>query len=46
VYYYYGVSQQMFNELVEADSVGGYFNDNIRDEFKTKKVKDAQSATA
>lgn len=37
LYMYIGVTREMYNELVDAESVGSYFYKNIRDKFDTYK---------
>jgi KTSC domain len=39
IYQYFGVPAQLVLELLEADSVGRYFNARIRSKFKFKKVR-------
>jgi hypothetical protein len=39
VYQYFGVPAELVLELLEADSVGRYFNVRIRSKFKFKKVR-------
>ena len=38
VYHYFDVPAQLVVELLEAESVGRYFNAHIRSKFKFKKV--------
>jgi hypothetical protein len=39
VYRYFQVPAQLVLELLEAESIGGYFNAHIRSKFKFKKVR-------
>jgi hypothetical protein len=38
VYHYFDVPAQLVVELLEAESIGRYFNAHIRSKFKFKKV--------
>lgn len=38
VYQYHGVSQEVFDSLMQADSKGIYFNANIRNSYGTTKL--------
>ena len=38
VYQYHGVSQKIYDELMQASSHGKYFNANIKDRYKFTKV--------
>ncbi len=38
VYRYFGIPQQTFEELLRAESKGGYFNSRIRNRFAYAKV--------
>lgn len=44
VYSYSGVPASLFNQLVEAESVGGFFNESIKGEYPSTKLQDAQSS--
>lgn len=35
---YYGVTQEEYEELIGAKSVGNYFNHNIRNKFPCKRI--------
>lgn len=35
---YYGVTQDEYKELVNAESVGNYFNHNIRNNFPCNRI--------
>lgn len=39
VYYYLSVPREVYETLLAADSVGGYFNEHIRKVFKTVRVQ-------
>jgi len=41
VYRYFGISPQTFEELLRAESKGGYFNSHIRNRFAYAKVHSA-----
>jgi len=43
VYRYFGIPQQTFEELLCAESKGGYFNSRIRNRFAYAKVYSAQA---
>ncbi|WP_105419192.1 KTSC domain-containing protein [Neorhizobium sp. T25_27] len=36
-YDYYGVPDAVYNGLINARSVGTYFNDNIRDRYRSNR---------
>ena len=38
-YKYFKVPRKKFKELIEAESIGGYFHANIKDKFKYKKLE-------
>jgi len=38
VYRYFDVPQPSYDELLRADSKGGYFNANIRNQFSWKQI--------
>lgn len=38
VYRYHGVPRVVFDSLMEAESLGAYFNENIRDRYGTTKL--------
>ena len=38
-YYYLSVPIHVYDALMAADSIGGYFNENVRKNYKTVKVK-------
>ncbi|CAM3720491.1 KTSC domain-containing protein [Rahnella victoriana] len=38
IYEYYNVSQDIHIELMNAPSIGSYFNRNIRNNFPTQKL--------
>jgi len=38
VYKFFEVPQSIFNELINAPSVGGFFNKNIKNIFNYKKI--------
>jgi hypothetical protein len=39
VYHYFDVPARLVVELLEADSIGRYFNAHIRSKFRFKKVR-------
>jgi hypothetical protein len=39
VYYYLSVPNDVYEELMAADSIGGYFNEKIRKDYKTIRVR-------
>lgn len=41
VYHYFGIRAQTFEELLRAESKGGYFNSHIRNRFAYAKVYSA-----
>ena len=41
VYHYFGIPAQTFEELMRAESKGGYFNSHIRNRFAYAKVYSA-----
>lgn len=40
VYAYSGVSEKTFHSVVSAKSVGGYFNEHIKDHYEVHKLED------
>ena len=38
IYVYHDVPKKVFRELMNADSIGKYFHQNIRDKYKYEKV--------
>lgn len=38
VYQYVNVGENVYNELMSADSLGNYFNTHIRDQYQNTKV--------
>jgi len=38
LYNYYKVPEVVFNELIAAESIGKYFNTNIKNVYETEKV--------
>ncbi len=44
-YDYAEVKEATYNELLEASSQGDYFNDKIRNKFKTTKVQMSERTT-
>lgn len=38
IYQYYDVPEYVFEELLNANSVGSYFNTNVRNSYMTQKV--------
>ncbi len=38
-YYYLSVPGDVYESLMAADSIGGYFNENIRKNYKTVRVR-------
>lgn len=43
VYQYYDVPAEVYDELMEADSHGRYFDTNIRDSYHYREVQDRRS---
>ncbi|MUG93853.1 KTSC domain-containing protein [Scytonema sp. UIC 10036] len=41
VYQYYGVEADTWEELHEADSIGRFFNENIRGRYSSERIDDA-----
>lgn len=39
-YMFHDISPKIYNELINADSVGSYFSNNIRNKFKTESIGD------
>jgi hypothetical protein len=39
IYQYFGVPARLVQELLEADSIGRYFNAHIRPKFRFEKVR-------
>lgn len=39
VYRYFLVPQSVYDELVEAESVGRYFNRNVRNRYRAEEVR-------
>jgi hypothetical protein len=39
VYHYFDVPAQLVVELLEAESIGRYFNAHVRSKFRFKKVR-------
>ena len=39
VYQYFNVPQEVYNELLQAGSIGGYFVKNIRDTYRSYKIR-------
>jgi hypothetical protein len=39
IYQYFGVSKDVYDELMNADSHGVYFNANIKNEYEWQKVR-------
>lgn len=37
-YRYFGVEQETFDELQEAESQGAYFNERIRDSYTSERI--------
>jgi hypothetical protein len=44
VYQYFLVPPRIYRDLLQADSKGGYFNQNIRGKYSYQRVQDATSA--
>lgn len=38
IYHYFDVPENVFHELINASSVGSYFNHNIRDVYQCQKI--------
>jgi hypothetical protein len=38
VYQYYNVTEDVYFDLLNADSIGSYFSNNIRKDYPTHKV--------
>lgn len=38
IYQYYDIPEQVHAELMNADSIGSYFNHNIRNSYPTQKI--------
>lgn len=41
MYQYFGVPERVFQDLVQAESKGAYFNQNIRDRYPYNLIRDA-----
>lgn len=39
VYQYFDVEKEVYNDLINADSVGSYFNSCIRDDYDYNQIK-------
>lgn len=39
IYQYLDVPVYVYEELIDADSHGKYFNEHIKDKYKTKKIR-------
>ena len=38
IYEYYDVEKDIFDDLIDADSVGRYFNNNIKDDYEYTQI--------
>lgn len=38
VYQYYNITEDVYTDLMNAGSIGSYFNNNIRNVYPTQKV--------
>lgn len=39
VYQYFDVPESVYSELMEASSKGSYFHENIKDKYRTQRIK-------
>ena len=46
IYRYIGVSAQVYQELLQSESKGRYFNQHIRNRFRYSHIDPARSGTA
>jgi hypothetical protein len=46
VYEYFDVPFSVYTELMEAESKGSYFNENIRDDYAYQQVESSPAPTA
>lgn len=45
VYQYFRVPRRIYDDLLRADSKGGYFNQNIRGRYPHQRIQNATSPT-
>lgn len=46
VYRYYGVPLEVYAELINAESIGGYYNREIKGEYKIEKIEPVNDGTS
>lgn len=39
IYQYLGVPEYIYNSLINASSIGGYFDEHIKDRFRFNKIR-------